>query len=194
MVRSRNDDDLVRPHSLRSDEPFLLHSRDASSLADGVVPQAGVLTKNSADWGDQVTRSGFWGGVLAYSIIRHTWGQLDRTLCNALQAEEDLPTNSPNLPLFSPMKHTPIDSSRSAVGSRNFLANSRTSVDLVKLARGNKAFDGHGRFVRGEERRENLGSLAGLSRRCRIGGKMAEPNSLLTVETRCSWTSSTSDP
>lgn len=61
--------------------------------------------------------------------------------------KRDLPTNSPNLPLFSPMKQTPIDSSRSAVGSRNFLANSRTSVDLVKLPRGNKAFDGNGRFV-----------------------------------------------
>jgi hypothetical protein len=100
MVRSGYHDDLVRSHALRSDEPFLLHPRDPSSLADGVVPQASVLTKNSAGWGNQVTRSGFWGGVLACSITRDTSGQLDSVLCNALQAEEG-PTDK--FPKFAPL-------------------------------------------------------------------------------------------
>jgi hypothetical protein len=66
--------------------------------------------------------------------IRRVSSARNYTLHRTLK--RDLPTNSPNLPLFSPMKHTPIDSSRSAVGNRNFLASSRTSVDFVKLARG----------------------------------------------------------
>jgi hypothetical protein len=107
MVRSGNHDDLVRPNSLRSDEPFLLHSRDASSLADSVMPQAGMLTENSAGWGDQVTRNGFWGGVLAYSITRDTSGQLGSTLYNALQAEEGPTDKFPKLaPLLPDETHS----------------------------------------------------------------------------------------
>ena len=107
MVRSRDHDDLVRPHSLRSDEPFLLHSRDPSSLADGVVPQAGVLTKNSAGRGDQVTRSGFWGGILACSITRDMSGQLGSTLYTKLHAKEGPTDKFPKLaPLLSDETHS----------------------------------------------------------------------------------------
>jgi hypothetical protein len=102
MVRSGNHDDLVRLHSLRSDEPFLHHSWDPSSLADGVVPQAGVLTENSAGCGDQVTRSGFWGGVLACSITRDTSGQLGSKLYTAPHAKEGPTDKFPKLaPLLS---------------------------------------------------------------------------------------------
>jgi hypothetical protein len=121
------------------------------------MPKTVVLRQLLAGGIDDVTRGRGWGGVLGWRVSsiqgRQGWegtagmegkegtvstreSEMDKMSEKATRRASSQ-TKSPKFPR-SPMKHTPILSSRSAVGSPKWLASRRTH-GFVRLARGKTA-------------------------------------------------------